>query len=237
MNHSTPGLPVLHQVYPNSCPLSQWCHPTISSSVVPFSSCLRSFPASGSFPMSQFFAAGSRGIGASASASVLPVNIQGWPPLGWPGWISLQSKGLSRVCQHHNHGADERVPSWAAFTLHARVLLEAHLGPHRSQAPARCGWPHSFVLLRCRLRSQAQESWRGPHRADARVRSSAHEWVTVLLAGGSILINPRYILIQGVFKQKLSLNKLMYWSGKKNLTKGSRDANPVFPQVHWFSIC
>ena len=82
---------------PNSCPLSQWCHPTISSSVVPFSSSLQSFPASGSFQMSQLFASGSQSIGVSASASVLPMNAQGWSPLEWTGWISLQSKGLSRV--------------------------------------------------------------------------------------------------------------------------------------------
>ena len=81
----------------NSHPLSRWCHPTILSSVVPFSSCLQSFPASGSFPMSQFFASGGQSIGASASASVLPMNIQDSFPLGWTGWISLQSKGLSRV--------------------------------------------------------------------------------------------------------------------------------------------
>ena len=81
----------------NSHPLSRWCHPTISSSVVPFSSCLQSFPASGSFPVSQFFASGGPSIGVSASASVLPMNIQDWFPLGLTGWISLQSKGLSRV--------------------------------------------------------------------------------------------------------------------------------------------
>jgi len=84
-------------VYSNSCPLSQWYHPTISSSVAPFSSCLQSFPASGSFPMSQFFASGGQRIGVSASASVLPMNIQEWSPLGETGRISLQSKGLSRV--------------------------------------------------------------------------------------------------------------------------------------------
>ena len=81
----------------NSCPLSRWCHPKVSSSVVPFSSGLQSFPASGSFPMSQFFASGGQSIGASASASVLPMNIQDWFPLVWTDWISLQSKGLSRV--------------------------------------------------------------------------------------------------------------------------------------------
>ena len=85
------------RAYSNSCPSSQWCHPTISSSVVPFSSCLQSFPESGSFPMSQFFASGGQGIGVSSSASVLPMNIQDWFTLGWTGWISFQSKGLSRV--------------------------------------------------------------------------------------------------------------------------------------------
>ena len=81
----------------NSCPSSRWCHPAISSSVVPFSSCLQSFPASGSFPISQFFTSGDQSIGVSASTSVLPMNIQDWSPLGWTVWISLQSKGLSRV--------------------------------------------------------------------------------------------------------------------------------------------
>ena len=85
------------KAYSNSCPLTRGCHPTVSSSVIPFSSCLQSFPASGSFPMSYFFASGGQSIGVSASASVLPKNIQDWFPLGWTGWISLQSKGLSRV--------------------------------------------------------------------------------------------------------------------------------------------
>ena len=81
----------------NSCPSSRWCHPTISSSVFPFPSCLQSLPASGSFTVGHFFTSGGQSIGASASASVLPMNTQGWSPLGWTGWISLQSKGLSRV--------------------------------------------------------------------------------------------------------------------------------------------
>ena len=85
------------RAYPNSCPLHWWCHPTISSSVVPFSSCLQSFPELGSFPMSHLFASGAQSIGVSASASVLPMNIQDWFPLELTGWISLQSKGLSRV--------------------------------------------------------------------------------------------------------------------------------------------
>ena len=87
----TPG------VYANSCPSSWWCRPTISSTVIPFSSCLQPFPASRSFPMSQFFASAGQSTGVSASASVLSMTIQDWFPLGWTGWISLQSKGLSRV--------------------------------------------------------------------------------------------------------------------------------------------
>ena len=85
------------RAYSNSCPSSWWCYPTISSSVIPFSSCLQSFPATGSSPVSQFFASGGQNIGVSVSASVLPMNIQDWSPLGWTGWISLQSKGLSIV--------------------------------------------------------------------------------------------------------------------------------------------
>ena len=84
-------------VYPNSCQLSRWFHPTISSSVITFSSCPQSFPASGSFQMSQLSASGGQSIGVSASISVLPMNTQDWSPLGWISWISLQSKGLSRV--------------------------------------------------------------------------------------------------------------------------------------------
>ena len=93
----TPG------IYSNSCPSSRWCHPAISSSVVPFSSCPQSLPASGSFPVRQLFTWGGQSTGVSASALVLPINTQDWSPLGWTGWISLQSKGLSRVFfQHHS---------------------------------------------------------------------------------------------------------------------------------------
>ena len=96
--HARPPCPSpTPRVYPNSCPLSRWCHPTISSSAVPFYSCPQSFPASGSFPMSQLFISGDQSIGVSVSASVLPMNTQDWSPLGWTGWISLQSKGLLRV--------------------------------------------------------------------------------------------------------------------------------------------
>ena len=85
------------RIYSNSCPSGWWCHPTISSSVVPFSSCPRSFPASGSSQMSQLFTSGGQNIGVSASTSVLPMNTQDWSPLAWTGWISLESQGLSRV--------------------------------------------------------------------------------------------------------------------------------------------
>jgi len=95
LQHARPPCPSpTPKVYPNLCPLSRWCHPTISSSVIPFSSSLQSFPASGSFPMSQFFTSGGQSVGVSASTSVLPMNIQNWFPLGWTGWISLLSKGF-----------------------------------------------------------------------------------------------------------------------------------------------
>ena len=98
LQHARPPCPSpTPRVYSNSCPLSRWCNPTISSSVVSFSSCPQSFPASGSFPMSEFFTSGGQSIGISASISVLLMNTQDWSPLGWTGWISLQSKGLWRV--------------------------------------------------------------------------------------------------------------------------------------------
>ena len=95
----TPG------VYPNPCPLSQWCHTTISSSLIPFSSCPQSFPASESFQMSQLFGSGDQSIGVSASTSVLPMNTQDWSLLGWTDCISLQSKGLKSLPQHHSSKA------------------------------------------------------------------------------------------------------------------------------------
>ena len=112
-------------VYSNSCSLSWWCHPAISSSVIPFS-CLQSFPASGSFQMSQLFTSGGRSIGVSASTSVLPMNIQDWFSLEWTGWISLQSKGLSRVFsnitvqKHHFFGAQLALSSNSH--IHTRLL-------------------------------------------------------------------------------------------------------------------
>ena len=109
---TTPG------TYSNSRPLSQWCHLTISSSVVPFSSHLQSFPASGSFPVSQFFMSGGPSIGVSASASILPMNIQDWFPLGWNGWISLQSKGLSRAFSNTCFSKASVLRRSALFMIH-----------------------------------------------------------------------------------------------------------------------
>ena len=98
LQHARPPCPPpTPRVHSNPCPLSRWCHPTISSSVVPFSSCPQYFPASGSFQMSQLFTSGGQSIGVSASTSVLPMNTQDWSPLGWTGWAFLQSKGLSRL--------------------------------------------------------------------------------------------------------------------------------------------
>ena len=110
-------------VYSNSCPLSSWCHPAISSSVVPFSFCPQSLPASGSFPMSQLFAWGGLSIGVSVLASVLPMNTQDLSPSGWTGWISLQSKGLSRVFS--NTIAQKHQFSMLSF-LHSPTLTSIH---------------------------------------------------------------------------------------------------------------
>ena len=126
---ATPG------VHPNPCPLSQWCHPTISSSVVHFSSCPQSFPASRSFPMSRLFASGGQSIGVSASTIVLPINTQDWIPLGWTGWISLQSKGLSSIFsnttvqKHQSALRDTQHYLWALllmFLLFSSWVLHCH---------------------------------------------------------------------------------------------------------------
>ena len=110
----------------NSCPLSQWCHPTISSSVVPFGSCLQSFPASGSFPMSQLFMSGGQSVRVSASASVLPMNSQDWFPLGLNGWIFLQSKGLSRVFSNNTAKKHQffsaQISLWSTSPIHPWLL-------------------------------------------------------------------------------------------------------------------
>ena len=107
----------------NSSPLSRWCHPTISSSIFPFSSCLQFFPESGSFPMSLFFTAGGQTIGVSASTSVLPRNIQNWFPLGWTGWTSVQSKGLSKIFSNTTF---KSISSLALSFLYSPALTSTH---------------------------------------------------------------------------------------------------------------
>ena len=106
------------RVHPNPCPSSQWCHPTISSSVVPFSSCPQSFPASGSFQMSKIFTSGDQSIGVSASASVLPMNTQDWSPLGWTAWISLQAKGLSNTTLQKHQFFSAQLSLWSYSHIH-----------------------------------------------------------------------------------------------------------------------
>ena len=123
MNHSTPGLPVHHRLPEFTQAHFHWvrCHPTISSSVIPFSSCPQSFPALGSFPMSQLFASGGQNIGVSASTSILPMNPQNWSPLGWTGWISLLSKGLLRVF------SQESSPTPQFKSINSSVLSHPHM--------------------------------------------------------------------------------------------------------------
>ena len=135
------------RVYPNSCPLSRWCHTTISPSVIPFSACLQSFLASGSFPMSQFFTSGGQSIEGSASTSVLSMNIQDWFPLGWTGWISLQSKGLSRVfsnttVQKHQFFGTQ-LSLWFNSYIHTWLLERPQLWPDR---PLLAKWCLCFLI-------------------------------------------------------------------------------------------
>ena len=122
--HARPPCPSLTPgVYSNSCPLSWWCHPTISSSVIPFSSCLQSFQASGSVQMSQFSGSGGQSIGVSISTSVLPMNIQDWYPLGWTGWCSLQFKGLSKSSPTPQF---KSINSLALSFLHSPIITSIH---------------------------------------------------------------------------------------------------------------
>ena len=124
LQHARPPCPLPNPgVYSNSCSSSRGCHPTISSSVVPLSSWLQSFPASGSFPVSQFFTSGGQSIGVSASVSVLPMNIQDWFPLGWTDWIFLQSKGLSRV---FSNTTVQKHYSWVLSFLYSPTLTSIH---------------------------------------------------------------------------------------------------------------
>ena len=125
LQHTRPPCPPpTPRAWTDSYPLSQWCHTLISSSVVSFSSCLQSFPASGSFPISRLFTAGSQSIDVSASASVLPMNIQGWFPLGWTSLMSLQSRGLSKVFS--NSTQFKSINSSALSFLHNPTLTSIH---------------------------------------------------------------------------------------------------------------
>jgi len=129
MNCSMPGFPVHHQLPEPPKAMSWWCHPTISSSVIPFSSWPQSFPASGSFQMSQLFTSGGQSIGVSALASVLPMNTQDWSPLGWTGWISLQSKGLARVFSNTSWRSSTQfksINSSVLSLLHRPTLTSIH---------------------------------------------------------------------------------------------------------------
>ena len=124
LQHARPPCPSpTPRVYSISCPLSQWCHPAISSSVFPFSSCPQSLPASESFPISQLFAWGGQSIGVSASTSVLPMNTQDWSPLEWTGWISFQSKRLSRV---FSNTTVQKLPSSALSFPYSPTLTSIH---------------------------------------------------------------------------------------------------------------
>ena len=130
LQHTSPPCPSPSpRACSNSCPSSRWCHPTISSSVIPFSFCLQSFPVSGSFPMSQFFTLGGQGIGVSASASVFPMNSQDWFPLGLTGWISLQSKGLLRVF------ANPTVTKHQVFGTQCSLRSNSHINTWRREKP------------------------------------------------------------------------------------------------------
>ena len=124
LQHARPPCPSpTPRVHSNSCPLSRWCHPTVSSSVVPFSSCPQSFPASGYFAMNQFFLSGGQSIGVSALASALPMNIQDWFSLGWTGLISLQSKEVSRVFSDTTIWKHQFLPALcSSFRIHAWLL-------------------------------------------------------------------------------------------------------------------
>ena len=150
----TPG------AYSNSCLSRQWCHPTISSSVVPFSSRLQSFPASGSFPMSLFFASGGQSIGVSASALVLPTNIQDWFPLGWTGWISLQSRD-SRQIPIHPYVVLREPPSWWFISFHGWDSIvssssEGVVFASGSSCTPDCGYILAALLCISSLQTKAQ---------------------------------------------------------------------------------
>ena len=177
LQHMRPPCPSPNPgVDPNSCSLSRWCHPIISSSVIPFSSHLQSFPASGSFPMSQFFTSGGQSIGTSASASVLPMNTQDWSLLGWTDWITLKSKGLSRVfsnttVQKHQFFSSQLLrgakkgPSYSACWLLLNPTKDFRCGP--SPFPTGWLWQKGYQLADARVHIlSSQDGVRVRARAD-----------------------------------------------------------------------
>ena len=200
----------------NSCPSSRWCHPTISSSVVPFSSCLQSFPASGSFPMSQFFALGGQSIGVSASASVLPKNIQDWLPLGWTGLI-MQSKGLSRAfsnttVQKHQfcegHGQDGC--AGAGLSPHqARPLLRPvprhGLLRQALQLPETAGRREEACSL-----GEEEAGWAEAHRVGAGGSPRGYHIEVSLPFSGAVWMNKVVCALWQKKKKKKSINSLAF---------------------------
>ena len=144
---STPG------ACSNSCPSNRWCHPTISSSVVPFSSYLQSFPASGSFPRRQFFTSGGQSIGVSASALVLPMNVQDWSPLGWTVWITLQSKGLLRVF------SNTIVQKHQFFGAQLSLQSNSHIYTWLLKKPYLLTQPVNCVMVHCHFLHNEDTTW------------------------------------------------------------------------------
>ena len=156
LQHARPPCPSpTPRVYSNSCPLSRWCHPVISSSVIPFSSCLQSFPTPESFQKSQFFASGGRSIGVSASASLLPMNIQDWFPLGWTGWISLHSKKLS-----FKHAQIQiSVPQIVKYFSVCCLVEEKALAPHSSTLVWKIPWTEEPGRLQSMRSLRVRHDW------------------------------------------------------------------------------
>ena len=158
MNCSTPGLPVHNQPPEFTQTQSQWCHPAISSSVVPFASCPQSLPASESFPMSQLFTWGGQSIGLSALASVLPMNIQDWFPIGWTGWISLQSKGLSRVFSNTTvqRSINSSTLSFQYWNQINYILCSqrwrSSIQSAKTRLAAECSSDHELLIVKFRLK-------------------------------------------------------------------------------------
>ena len=148
LQHTTPPWPSpTPGAYSNSCPLSQWYHPTISSSIIPFSSRPQSFPASGSFQTSQLFTSGGQSTGASASISVLPMNTQDWSPLGWTGWISLQSKGLSRVFSNNTVQKHQFFNTQLSYSLTLTSIHDYWKMPRSKRLLISWLWSPSAVIL------------------------------------------------------------------------------------------